>query len=223
MNSSMNEDNDEEVFERAERLRNRRKELEDPLGEDVLSSEETKEDDSISQETPGAVDHDSRDEKQPNSNSDSKDSDEDDKKCQFVIFEVHGQQMTMNIHNTREVVNFDNVTPVFHTPQFLRGVMNLRGEVVAVVDIGVFLGLDPIDAQENQKILIAQHDGNKAGFLVNDMVGVESIPRGSVSDPPPTMQGVSGQWLAGVITRDGSHLIVLDTAAIFESDRVEEL
>jgi purine-binding chemotaxis protein CheW len=219
----MNEENDEEAFERAERLRNRRKELEDPLGEDVLSSEETQEDDTSSQESSADVEHDNEDEKQTNSNSDSKDSDEDDKECQFVIFEVHGQQMTMNIHNTREVVEFDNVTPVFHTPQFLRGVMNLRGEVVAVVDIGAFLGLEPIDAQEGHKILMAQYEGNTAGFLVNDMIGVESIPRGKVSEPPPTMQGVSGQWLAGVITRDGGHLMVLDTASIFQSERIEEL
>ena len=117
----------------------------------------------------------------------------------------------------REVVPLPSEpTPVPFTPSYLSGIVNLRGQIVSIVDLSKKLGLSAVqtkEAGEDAVSLICELKSLCLGFKVDRVVGVEEIPVGSIAPSPlPDKQGPA--FIAGVFHRDGKLVIVLDLATV---------
>jgi purine-binding chemotaxis protein CheW len=106
-----------------------------------------------------------------------------------------------------EVLLLKELTPIPGTPSFIAGVTNVRGKIIAVVNLKTFLGLVTKGITELNKIIILQQNGMEFGIIVDAIAGTRNIVEKSLNAAPATLQGKGATYVKG-ITSDG--LIILD-------------
>jgi len=141
--------------------------------------------------------------------------------ARLVCFTLQGQEYAANIEHVKETMLVRPITRVFLTPPWLSGIINLRGDVVAVIDLAQLLGLPPTAISDESRILIARYDGRSAGLLVDRMADLRMLDLGGLQPPPPNLSPETGALLLGLATTDsGAAIRVLDLPALFGSDRL---
>ena len=143
--------------------------------------------------------------------------------ARVVCFWLARQQFAAPIGHVKETIVLRPITRVFLSPAWLAGIINLRGDVVAVVDLPSFFGLGPCALGKDARIVIA-HSGEperkRAGFLVDRLGEVKVVPLGSLQ-PPALLATEHGSLAQGLVTEDGgAPLTILDVPRIFESERL---
>ena len=130
----------------------------------------------------------------------------------LVCFELRGQRVGCPIAGVKETIVVRPITRVFLTPPWVSGIINLRGDVVAVLDLAAFLGLGRTVPQPETRIVIVRSGSKVAGLLVDRL-----------DPPPPTLAAELAGLLTGVATLPGgTPLAVLDLAKLFDSERLRE-
>lgn len=106
-------------------------------------------------------------------------------RLQVLCFLVGGRIFAIDIMGIREILRNQRFTPVPHTPDNVAGVLNLRGEMIPVVDVhGVLLGRPNPVAGENLKLVVAHARGKTTGLLVDQLLDVVTVPPESLSPVP---------------------------------------
>jgi purine-binding chemotaxis protein CheW len=145
-------------------------------------------------------------------------------RSKLVCFHLHGQEYAADIANVVETLVVRPVTRVFLTPAWLAGIMNLRGDVVAVLDLACLLGMPPTVLTEESRIVLTRHQGRRAGLLVDGLAELRSLDLTRIEPPPATLAPEVAAFLRGIVTVDGGEVVrLLDLPALFESDRLETL
>jgi purine-binding chemotaxis protein CheW len=116
----------------------------------------------------------------------------------------------------QEVVRVGNVTPVHHAPPFVRGVMNLRGRIVTVVDLATRLGLGSVAVDDDSRTYIVEWKQEHLGLLVDRTSDVVTFDRGDVKPPPENVRGVSGRMLEGMCQAGGRLVALLNLEAMLD-------
>lgn len=139
----------------------------------------------------------------------------------LVCFRIHGREYGVPIDDVKETMPLRPITRVFLTPPWLAGIINLRGDIVAVIDLARFSGLEPTHIQADSRILICRHDGKVAGVVVDELCELRVLDRARVEAPPSTLADSAAALLAGVATVEGgAPLAVLDMGKLFQSERL---
>jgi purine-binding chemotaxis protein CheW len=113
---------------------------------------------------------------------------------------------------------------VFLTPPWIAGIINLRGDVVAVVDLAAFLGLGRTPIAAATRIVLARTAERGAGFLVDRLDDPRAVDLGALEAPPATLEPAIASMLAGVATLAGGEpLAILDLAAVLRSPRMQRV
>ena len=124
---------------------------------------------------------------------------------QLVVFVLGDQSFAINVDKTREILRWPGCL----------GITSGRGEVLPMVDLRVFLGIQPVTAIEQSKVIIAEFNEVKLGFVVD---AVERIYRIKSEDLDSTMTGkYLGDWILYVIKRDSRNVLLLDYEAIVQT------
>lgn len=163
-----------------------------------------------------------------------------------VCFRMHGQEFALDIAAVRETMAVRPITRVFLAPPHFAGIINLRGDVVPVLDVAQLLGLPPIAMTHDTRIVLCQYrpgqtraaDGPapgsvspppalsdsatlSAGILVDELGELRMLDLARIEPPPPTLPRDTAALLGGVVMLDDhAPLQVLDIARLFTSDRV---
>lgn len=133
-------------------------------------------------------------------------------------FEVGGALYAIDVTYLREVVRWQPVTPLPKAPPLIEGVIDLRGSVVPVVDLGRALGRKPIEAGPQARIAVSEVDGLVVGLAVNAAVEVLSVDAGVMDDPPAlATQAGYGATRAVVRRADADPIMVLSLEHLLES------
>ena len=133
----------------------------------------------------------------------------------LVTFHVHQLVFGAPIAEVRETVTLRPITPLFHVPRCLAGIANLRGEILAVLDIAALLGLETTRRGPESRIVIVEHGGRAAGLIVDRLDAILSVPADSVTEAPPTLSPEVARLLAGVVSTPERTVAVLDAARLF--------
>lgn len=136
-----------------------------------------------------------------------------------ATFELRGDRV-FGIDATliQEVVMVGEITPARHAADYVAGIRNLRGRIITVIDLGVRLGLGPVEIGPESRILIADWKGEPVGLLVDRVADAIAMQAGDVEPAPPNLHGVQMQTLRGVF-RSGKRLAaLLDLAAVLGVD-----
>jgi purine-binding chemotaxis protein CheW len=131
-----------------------------------------------------------------------------ERELHLVLFELGEEQYAVPIAMVREVVRVADITRVPHAPAHIRGVMNLRGRILPVVELGTRLGLAPAEIGPASRVVVAEVLGRLLGYLVDRVVQVTKITEGSVVPAPDEVRSSSGEAITG-IGRRGDRLILM--------------
>jgi len=138
--------------------------------------------------------------------------------CREVVEFVRAQERyALDASCVREVYPLKEITELPCTPPFVPGVVNVRGQILSVLDLGRFLGMDPGEPDEQGKILIVEGDGIQLGILADAVVGMRAIPVREIQPALPTLTPVCAEHLIGIT---GEQLAVLDVARILSDKRI---
>ena len=128
---------------------------------------------------------------------------------QLITFEIADKRLGVDIMAIREIRAWTPPTPIPHAPAFVRGIVNLRGTVLPVVDLSDRLGWDAIAPSPRHVIIVIQIGEQMHGLVVdsvNDIVTIEP----AALQPPPDLGGGSSRHLSGLIAVDDRMVMVLD-------------
>ena len=142
--------------------------------------------------------------------------DEDDGLMQLVGFGVGLERFGVDILAVQEIIRSTDVTPVPNSPSFVEGVINLRGDIIPVIDLRKRLSLYKAETPiEKNWVLILSIGNRVVGFIVDNVSEVLKIAEEDI-DPPPNIviAGLENQYIRGVCEIDNKLLIILDFDSI---------
>ena len=145
---------------------------------------------------------------------------EDDKEIvdyKMVTFSLGGKDYGIDIMNVKEIAKFHHFTYVPNTPPFVRGVYNLRGDIISIIDLRLMFNLPAQQKGENEPEdgLIIRLEDNLLGVVVDKVARVVGISRESIQPPHPIFADINLKYINGVVEHDGRLYIILDVERIF--------
>ncbi len=145
----------------------------------------------------------------------------------YMSFRLGGGLYGLEIGVVREIIGLLEITRIPRTAPHIRGVINLRGVVIPVVDLGRALGMDPVDPTEQTVIIVVQYGaperGVVKGVLVDEVVEVLDLTRDSIAAPPRLAGGSQPERLMrGVGHAGGRVVFLLDIERILEAQGPDE-
>ncbi|MEW6423881.1 MAG: chemotaxis protein CheW [Bacillota bacterium] len=149
-----------------------------------------------------------------------------DQTMQVVVFELAGQTYGMDINNVLEIIRPEAVTQVPGTPDFIEGVIKLRGQVILVIDLAKRFGLArPGRVSEHSKIIIVEAGGTTVGMVVDGVSEVLRFSGSQIKPPPEIVTSRATAYLQGIVLIDEQLIILLDAHRILyerEKEALEE-
>jgi purine-binding chemotaxis protein CheW len=144
---------------------------------------------------------------------------------QYLAFNLENEVFAFDISKVREVLEFDTVTKVPQTPEMMKGVINLRGSVVPVIDMRVKFGMGETLKTVNTVIIIIEIvlDGTSTmiGALVDSVQEVMDLDSDHIEPPPKIGTKLNTDFIRGMGKQDGEFLIILDIEKIFSSEELD--
>jgi purine-binding chemotaxis protein CheW len=141
---------------------------------------------------------------------------------QLLTFLIGDDEYGISILRVREIAEYRPLTPVPMTPPWMRGVMNLRGTVVPVVDLAARLGLERTQVSRRTCLIIVEMDAEGERVVIAVMVDAVSrvvdISRAAIQEPPPFGLGID--FVPGLVRVDERLIVLLDLAAVLSGTEV---
>lgn len=154
--------------------------------------------------------------------SNKKDSD-DDTVLQWVTFRLANETYGINVMEVQEVLRFSDIAPVPGAPTYVLGIINLRGNVVTVIDTCQRFGLPPIEITENTRVVIIETDHQVIGILVDAVAEVVYLKRSDIDSTPNVGNDDSAKFIQGVTHREGQLLILVDLNKLLGEEEWDEM
>jgi purine-binding chemotaxis protein CheW len=128
---------------------------------------------------------------------------------ELVAFRIGAQEFCVDIMVVREIRGWTPATPLPHTPSFLRGVINLRGAVLPIVDLAARLGFPPTDPSQRHVIIVAQVGHQVIGLLVDAVSDILTIADQAIQPPPDVASEMVRSFVQGLLAIDGRMVSLL--------------
>jgi purine-binding chemotaxis protein CheW len=136
----------------------------------------------------------------------------------LATFEVHGQEYAVDVTQIREIVRAQELTPLPKAPVLIEGVVDLRGSVIPVVDLGRALGGDPVEPGPSARIVLIEGDGLVFGLRVGSATEVLGADAGGLEAPPALATQAGYDVVRAVVRRPGAPpVMVLSIEHLLES------
>ncbi|MGE5466911.1 MAG: chemotaxis protein CheW [Ignavibacteria bacterium] len=144
--------------------------------------------------------------------------------CQYLTFLLGEEMFAIGILSIREIIEYGYLTEVPMTPPFIRGVINLRGAVVPVVDLAVRFEREPRETTKRTCIVIveveAANGSQDMGIVVDAVSEVLEIPHGDIEPPPEFGARVRADFIQGMGKIGGKFVVLLDVNRVLSMDEV---
>lgn len=142
---------------------------------------------------------------------------------QLVSFTIGHEEFGVDILKVQEINRMIEITQVPNSPEFVDGVINLRGRVIPVISLRKKLGLDRIEHDRNTRIIVVDLSGKTIGFIVDSVSEVLRIPRNITEPPPAIATGVNSDYITSIARLEDRLLILLDLEKTLLGDEKKEL
>jgi purine-binding chemotaxis protein CheW len=142
---------------------------------------------------------------------------------QLVTFSIGEEEFGVDILKVQEIIRMMGITKVPKAPNFVEGVINLRGNVIPIVDLRKRFGLDAREHDKHTRIIVIEINSTIVGFIVDAVSEVLRIPAGTVEPPPPVVAGFDSEYISGVGKLEDRLLILLDLNRLLSSEEVDVL
>lgn len=142
---------------------------------------------------------------------------------QLVVFGLASEEYVFDISKVREIVKVKEITRIPNAPSYVKGVINLRGKIIVVIDLGKKLGLKS-ELTESTRIIILEIADRTAGVIVDSVSEVLCLNKEGIQEPPSEIADkINMKFLKGVCVLDERLLIMLEPDEILKEEELEDL
>jgi len=158
-----------------------------------------------------------------NRDNSSSEKGSDDEVFQRVTFQLENETYGINVMQVQEILRYSEIAAVPGAPDYVLGIINLRGNVVTVIDTRSRFGLMPADISDNSRIVIIEAEKQVIGILVDSVAEVVYLKKSEMEVAPHVGTEESSQFIQGVTNRDDGLLILVDLNKLLSEDEWDEL
>ena len=149
------------------------------------------------------------------------------KEGKYLTFSLDNEQYGIGILKIKEIIGMIPITPVPRTPQYVKGVINLRGKVIPVIDLRERFGMGVVNSTERTCIIVVEIEGNSGtimmGILVDSVSEVLSIKGEDIEDTPTFGAKLDTDYILGMAKMDGGVKILLDIDCVLSAREVADM
>lgn len=142
---------------------------------------------------------------------------------QLVIFSLEDESFGTDINQVREIVRVGTVTSIPDSPNFIRGVTNIRGEIIIVIDLKERFFLPVKNPVESKHIIIIGQEDNLYGLLVDEVTEVLRIAKTEIKTTPHLITKIDHTYISGVITANERLIMLLDFKKVLSEEELDKL
>ena len=150
-----------------------------------------------------------------------------DREGKYLTFYMANEEYGIGILKIREIIGMMPITSVPQTPEFVKGVINLRGKVIPVIDLRLRFNMDSIDYNERTCIIVVEILGQSAtvqvGIVVDSVSEVLNIKQDEIEDTPTFGTSLNTDFILGMAKMEGGVKILLDIDQVLTSDELSLL
>ncbi|MGB9915504.1 MAG: chemotaxis protein CheW [Candidatus Bathyarchaeales archaeon] len=129
----------------------------------------------------------------------------------------------VDVHQVREVKNFEGATPVPYAPPYVKGVTNLRGEIIPVIDLRKRIGLDANKGNENAGIMIIVQGKHPIGVIVDSVIEVLTLQKKDIETGAECLLNDRADGVVGIAKHEKDLIIILDIIKILSNDKLDNM
>lgn len=142
---------------------------------------------------------------------------------QLVVFRLGNEEYGVEITQVREIIKMKEITRIPNAPEFIEGVINLRGQITTVTDLRKRLGTDGSTTNDQTRIIIVELDNSTIGMIVDSVSEVLRLSKKDIDSTPEIVSNLETKYIRGVGKLKDRLLILLDLNKILKPSEVEEL
>jgi purine-binding chemotaxis protein CheW len=139
------------------------------------------------------------------------------RRTEFISFAIGDNQYGVDIMAVREIKGWSDVSHLPKQPDYVRGVLNLRGVIVPIVDLRCRFGQGLTEATPLHIVIIVQIDGRQVGLIGDRVLDIISVNATEIQQVPRTSQGLAADFLSGLVTHDNAMIALIDLANLLDT------
>lgn len=141
---------------------------------------------------------------------------------QLVTFKIGSEEFSVNILKVQEIIRTMEITRVPRSPEFVEGVINLRGKVIPVLDLRKRFGLPKIEHDKDTRIIVVESTGKTVGLIVDSVSEVLRLPTDTIEPPPEVVGGIDSEYIDGVGKLEDRLIILLNLDKVLSPKEMRE-
>lgn len=136
---------------------------------------------------------------------------------ELLSFRIADQEYSVDIMSVREIRSWTRATSLPHAPDYVRGVINLRGSVLPVVDLALRLGIQAGEPHERSVVIVVDMEGRTVGLRVDAVSDILTVPASELQSPPELLADQSEGFIRALTIVEGRMIRVLDVRRVMPS------
>jgi purine-binding chemotaxis protein CheW len=148
---------------------------------------------------------------------------ESEELLQLVSFNIDNEEFGIDILKVEEIIRVISITKIPNAPDFIEGVINLRGKVIPIIDLRTRLNRIRKEHDNNTRVIVVEVSGITVGFIVDSVREVLRIPKNITEPPPSIVTGVNSEYITAIGKLEDRLLILLDLDKVLNLRQKEEL
>jgi len=142
---------------------------------------------------------------------------------QLVVFSLGREEFAVEVTQVREIMRMEEITRMPKSPPFVEGIINLRGQIIAVVDLAKRLNLEAAEKGAETRIIVVEAEDVKVGMIVDSVSEVLRVSAEEVEASPTLAADMSAAYIQGVVKKDNRLIILLDLTKVLSLDEIARL
>lgn len=148
---------------------------------------------------------------------------EDTQHGRYLSFHVDKEVYALEIRYVTEIVGIQPITVVPESPDYVRGIINLRGSIIPVIDVRLKFRKAAIDYTDRTCIIVIDIAGSAVGLIVDQVAEVVDIPDEDIAPPPGVRTGMQARYISGIGKVEGDVKLLLDCQKLFSDEELENI
>ncbi|OIR00109.1 chemotaxis protein CheW [mine drainage metagenome] len=137
---------------------------------------------------------------------------------EYLTFVLGSEEYGLEILKVQEIRGYDAITQIANTPDFIKGVINLRGKIVPIVDLRIKFHLSKVEYNEFTVVIILNLSGRVIGIVVDGVSDVTALKDEQIRDVPSLVTSIDTKYIVGLAMVESKMLILVDIEQLMSSD-----
>ncbi|MBF0105600.1 MAG: purine-binding chemotaxis protein CheW [Deltaproteobacteria bacterium] len=148
----------------------------------------------------------------------------DNPEIQLVVFILGNEEFALDIAQVKEIIRIPNITPMPKAPDFIEGIINLRGQIIAVMDPAKRFGLPPTQKNDKSRIVVVDINNKNFGLIVDAVPEVLRLARSNIDPAPDVIASkIHAEFIRGVGKLKNRLIVLLDVSKILTINEMQQV